>query len=453
MEYTTALIEEIAEQIGQKMAARCGSDAAEDMAELEEGVSAILKQVGRACMEALLAERAVSYPPEQVPCGCGEQATYQYRRQGTVVTQFGQVKYRRAYYVCEHCRCGQYPLDRQLGIVPGQVSPTLGSKLAMLGVQTAFGAASRLAAELLLLPVSPTTVHKETLRFGALQEEREEEEKAQSQDPDHLLARERQVVQRPARLYGSLDEGMTPVDEEWRGLKVGCWYEVERVSSPAGQTRAGADPAEDPTFRATAISYYCDFADPHAFGDLVWATGCQRAADLAQELVFVADGAQWIWKLVEHHFPQAIQIVDWYHAVAYLSPVAQAAFPEPKLAQAWHARVKELLWQGKVNQVINECERLRNRFPSAAAPAQSAITYFANNAHRMDYARFRQEGYLIGSGTVESACKQICTHRLKRAGARWSQEGARKTAKARAAWLSHDWHELARRRAQLDQAA
>lgn len=80
-------------------------------------------------------------------------------------------------------------------------------------------------------------------------------------------------------------------------------------------------------------------------------------------------------------------------------------------------------------------------------------SYFTNNQKRMDYARFRQQGYLIGSGTVESAAKQIAALRLKRAGARWTQNGAVATAKARAAWLSSQWDDLADRRAILPLAA
>jgi len=67
----------------------------------------------------------------------------------------------------------------------------------------------------------------------------------------------------------------------------------------------------------------------------------------------------------------------------------------------------------------------------------------------MDYARFREQGYFIGSGTVESAGKQISGLRLKRAGARWTEQGALLTAKARAAWLSGTWELLACKRAAL----
>ena len=75
--------------------------------------------------------------------------------------------------------------------------------------------------------------------------------------------------------------------------------------------------------------------------------------------------------------------------------------------------------------------------PLAADAAQRAATYFTNNQHRMDYAEYRNKGYWIGRGIVESVCKQIVTACLKTAGARWTISSAIATVKARVAWLSH----------------
>jgi hypothetical protein len=109
----------------------------------------------------------------------------------------------------------------------------------------------------------------------------------------------------------------------------------------------------------------------------------------------------------------------------------------------WVQEMQDLLWEGEVSEVINACHALLDH-PAAAHPAKSALTYYSNNQDRMNYADFRQQGYFIGSGTVESACKQIVSMRLKRSGARWTYDGAHATAKARAAWLSHGntWNAL-----------
>lgn len=81
--------------------------------------------------------------------------------------------------------------------------------------------------------------------------------------------------------------------------------------------------------------------------------------------------------------------------------------------------------------------------------AYEAITSFSNNEAWMQYARFRAAGYTIGSGAVESGCKQIISQRLKCSGAQWSLAGAVQTAKARATWLSGEWSALCARREAL----
>src|SRR5512143_2839005 len=98
--------------------------------------------------------------------------------------------------------------------------------------------------------------------------------------------------------------------EAWRDVKVGCWYEAEPVPPRQQSTRQQTVTARGQLCqRATRIHYYCDLTDAKAFGDLMWATGCAAQADLARELVFVCDGAAWIWNLITTHYSQAVQIV------------------------------------------------------------------------------------------------------------------------------------------------
>jgi hypothetical protein len=233
--------------------------------------------------------------------------------------------------------------------------------------------------------------------------------------------------------------------EKWREMKVGCWYQVESVPESQQRKRHYQKKARgQPALRAKDMYYYCDIAEVEAFDPLFWATACQAKANLAAEIVFVCDGARWIWNLVEQHFPQAVQIVDWFHAEERLEQVAEEAFAKDK-AQEWLDEALTELWRGNTEFVIKACEKLAGRL----APASKALTYFRNNAHRMQYDKFREQGFMIGSGTIESACKQIVSQRLKRSGAQWNTHGAVLTAKARAAWLSGDWQQLCFMRNQL----
>jgi hypothetical protein len=308
----------------------------------------------------------------------------------------------------------------------------------------------------LLFRVSDNTLRKETERFGELQEAQETEWTEKSQEEAWLQQRQRELGKQPGRLYGSLDgvtpalacgASVAPLVGEWRELKNIAWYQVEQVRSYQKRRRHAKRVGEQNDLQAQDISYHCDFKTGEEFGDLFWASACQRQADLYEELVFVCDGAVWIWKLIERHFPHAVQIVDWYHASEYLPPIAEAAFrPGTEQYHAWLENVRSFLWDGQIDQLLHACQQLSSQAPIAV---HKAVTYFTNNQKRMDYARFRKLGYFIGSGTVESAGKQIATLRLKRAGARWTERGALLTAKARAAWLSGGWDLLASKRAAL----
>ena len=173
-----------------------------------------------------------------------------------------------------------------------------------------------------------------------------------------------------------------PIGEEWRELKSLSWY---RVAPVYGQSRP----------KAQEISYHCEIAAAQDFGRLLWATGVRRLADKAKELIFVWDGAVWIWNLVAHYFPQAVQIVDWYHAFEYLTPIAEAAFSHASDRTAWLQQVKEWLWQGQVQKVIRACQPYLHHHPAAEA-AQRTVSYFSNNQHRMNFAEYRRKGYWIG---------------------------------------------------------
>jgi hypothetical protein len=413
--------------------------------EIEIGVREAMQQVGRAFLGKMYEAEEERYPPEEVTCDCGGNAKYHFRREGKTLSCLGRVSYRRAYYVCPSCHRGAYPLDRRLGLRAGQVSVALAELLALEGIEVSFEQAQRRVAKMLLIDVSENTIRKETQAFGELRAEEETEWIQESREGYDLLARRRMKEKPPNRLYGSLDGVIVPVDGEWRELKCLCWYTVEDRAGPSSVGESGS-------LRASQIEYYCDLGDTAHLHDLVWATGYKRGADRAREVVFVADGAAWIWKLVREEFPGAVQIVDWYHAVKYISDVATAAFGAEELKQEWRRHTQGLLWEGKIEEVIAAC-REKEQIPAAVVQAQKAITYFTNNKERMDYKRYRDEGYQIGSGTVESACKQIGTQRLKRAGARWGTVGAQYTSKARAAYLGGQMDSLVVRKIHAAQAA
>ena len=415
--------------------------------EVEQRLRAMLVEIGAQSLGAYLSSQDEAYPADALACPCGGQAKYVSRKAAKVKSVFDWATYHRAYYLCAECHQGQKPLDQKLGLAPGKVTAGLADLLGVAGVETSFETGKQLIERYLLVEISENTLREETQAFGELQEKIEADWLEKSQDPDWLQEHLRTQPAIPQRLYGSLDGAHAPLNEEWREMKIGCWFEVEMSAKERVSNDRPAQVGKTDTLRAKHITYYCDLDQAEQFGKLLWATGCQRGADLAAEIVFIADGAAWIWNLVSLYYPQAVQIVDWYHAEGYLEPIAKALFPEDlRTRQHWLDETRTWLWEGQTQKVIAICAQLSHH-PQAGDWAQKAGTYYANNQHRMDYARFREAGYLIGSGSVESGCKQIVTQRLKRPGARWTKWGARLTAKARAAWLSLQWDRLVHLRA------
>ena len=452
MEFSTKVVEKMAEIMVEEMGNLM--PAPQDIREVETGMRDLLRQVGAEGLKRYL-ERADEAEPleKEKECECQGKQQYLFRRGAVILSVFGRVSYKRRYYTCASCRDGLYPLDKRLHLAAGEVTAGLAELLALAGVETAFAESSRFIERFLLFRVSDNTLRKETERFGELQKAREEEWKSQSQDEVWLQQRVQKLGTQAGRLYGSIDGVMAPCKGAWREMKNIAWYQVEKVRSFEQRRRHASTVGEQNDLQARNITYHCDIQPPDQFSHLFWATSCQRNADLFEELVFVCDGAVWIWKLIEFHFPHAVQIVDWYHASEYLPPIAEAVFgKETPEYDAWLEQARSLLWDGQIEALIHDCQ-LFSSTPAAQQAVYHAVSYFTNNQKRMDYGRFRQQGYFIGSGTVESAGKQITGLRLKRAGARWTETGAVATAKARAAWLSNQWDTLADRRAIFPLAA
>jgi len=131
---------------------------------------------------------------------------------------------------------------------------------------------------------------------------------------------------------------------------------------------------------------------------------------------------------------------------------SQVAGQDAEERSRWLEQVRSDLWEGRPDAVIAVCQTQVNS-KREEDPAEKAVTYFTNNRHRMDYPTYRAQGYQIGSGTVESAAKQIGTQRMKVPGASWNPPSARRVAKARAAFLSGQWDTIAQRRTYLPLAA
>jgi len=463
MKYNIEKINEISKLLGEVVedAIKTEGQAEVLIGDVEMALRESLREIGCNALKSFL-ENADGEVAAEIECACGGKLKYQRRREATIWSVFDKVVYKRAYYA--ECACGKgcAPVDRRYGIEPGKVTAGLADLIALSGINKAFDDGRKWLKEFLVFEVSENTVRAETQKMGELQRQADTELVKETQDESGLQKRERSQQPVPDILYGSIDAAKVRIEprdekekaienrETWRDLKAGCWYEGEIVPNRQQSVRQ-QDKAqrEGVVLRAKNQQYFCDIEKAEQFGKILWATGCAMGADRARILVFICDGAVWIWNLIVHYFPNAIQIVDWYHATDRLKRIAEEAFSNLIERQAWLESLTEDLWQGKVELVIEACQTLAKE----SNLAKQSLAYYGDNIERMRYAQFRTAGYLIGSGVIESGCKQIVTQRLKLPGAQWNLDGAILTAKARAAWMSGNWQKLVSARSLLPLAA
>ena len=462
MNYNTEVIDDIAQQLAEMFKSVVTAQQESDgstatIAQTETDMREALRQIGNQALGLFLSSMQAT-PEKEIACSCGGTLHYQRMREAMVISVFGRTLYVRAYYAGCHCKQGKAPLDEQFGLEAGAVTAGLATLLALAGIEFSYDKSPKWLQAYLLFDISENTVRSETERMGALQEKREEVLIQQSQDEGYLQARQRDPGRIAPRLYGSIDAAKVRIEprpkqgeekeahEDWRDMKMVCWFETETVPPSQHSKRQHKKALREQTaLRAKNMQYFCDITKAEAFGKLLWATGCTVNADLCPDLVFLGDGAPWIWNLVTHYYPNAKQIVDWYHAEEHLEIVAAAAFPDLTQRTNWLEDATQVLWNGQAEDLISACQALAQ----SCLQASQAVTYFTNNMERMRYDRFRAAGYMIGSGTIESGCKQIVSQRLKLPGAQWMVSGAVQTAKARAAWLSGHWHILCAQRSVL----
>ncbi len=173
------------------------------------------------------------------------------------------------------------------------------------------------------------------------------------------------------------------------------------------------------------------------FGNVVWACAERWGVMTATLVVVLGDGAKENWGLAAMHFPGAIEILDFYHACQHLKTVRDACFPtESDDGAAWLDTQCSALKRGWWRQVISAMEALAARGSEHRKTRVREIAYFRTNQQRMRYSYFRRPALYIGSGVVESGCKQLVTRRMKVSGASWNPERAQAILCLRCAYLT-----------------
>lgn len=382
---------------------------------------------------------------------CGQTMHRKDTRRISWLARFGRLSAQVSRFICRACHMQSRPLLDLLGVEPGRISGSLARLLALLAAVAPYSLAARLAGLLLGVDVNTMSVWRAAQRLGQAAADYSEGLSAY-----HADSRSQGIV--PA---GAPQTVVLSVD----GCALGMQVRARRRRRKDGEKLPPLPAVPDGHFREvkTGVLLLPDERVETSPGrhSLVrrFLVSCLGDADAIfhrlyaqlRELgwmganttvVIVGDGAEWIWNRAQW-FIRRCEILDFWHALEHAWGYARLRYGDGSAqADRWVHQIAEDLRAGKVKEVIARLKRLRPKPAELRESLAGLIRYYSENAGRMRYDEYLRLGYGIGSGAVESAHKQVIHARLRQAGMRWSEAGARRLLALRLLLLNDNWNSL-----------
>ena len=424
-----------------------GSPALEEMdfEALETAMRRRTLQMAARLLEQRFNRDHSDYQGSSWPCACGRRARYVERRWKSFHSVVGELRLERAYYYCWECKRGFCPRDRALGLDATSLSPAVVRMIGTVGAMVSFQEGSELLTELAGVAVDAKQVERTAEGLG---KEIAEDERVHSNPLDALAL--------PPTLYLGMDGTGIPLRAQQLAGRVG--------KQPDGSAKTGEvklctiwsaeslDAEGTPIRDEGSVTYSAALESASAldtaamrspFAERVWREATRRRFSQAPRTAVLGDGAPWIWNIAEDQFPEAVQIVDRYHAKQHLSDLGKALYgPTMPRAFQWADRRKQELDTGKFRALLTA---IRRQVPRSE-DARRCLHYFQTNRERMRYPEFHAQGLCTSTGVVEAGCKVAIGTRLKRAGMHWTIHGSNAIIALRCAKLSGRFQDFWERR-------
>ena len=327
-----------------------------------------------------------------------------------MVTSLGETTLRRAYVPGKGC-----PLDEALGLVE-DFTPEAASMACFAGAMCG----SYDKGESAMLKLSGIEVPGRSIQrlVNAVSPQMEAEgadrgQEAYPQEGTAVVNDQLDMTGVPMRPEDLRETRGVDGDPRKRQIKAGVSFRQVRGSDGSLQVEK------------SSVAHIVAFEDPGSFGDRMYEWERGRGLRDGMSHVVTADGAKWIWDQVGRVFPDAVQIVDFYHACEHLMELCRLLHPgkDEAEAKALFGKRRAMLKAHGAPSLVRYFEEHGTESPNAAQ-IEAKLDYFRTNAGRMRYDLFRKKGYVIGSGAVEGACKSVIDQRADLSGQRWHPEGA-----------------------------
>jgi hypothetical protein len=261
-----------------------------------------------------------------------------------------------------------------------------------------------------------------------------------AEDREHLSAEIPAKPSKKGMLYLMVDGSMIQTREKeadgaakWREVKLGMVFNSNDVKEKAGgkkHTIKQKDYAVSTSGVAEFSKYLFECAVRNGYGTY-------------EQTIIVSDGAPWIRNMCSELFPDAIQILDFYHLAEHVYDAGKILFNDDAQKYVpWAENIIALLRNSEANRVFSLL--LQDDIIHYDCVVK-LYNYMYNNREKIDYAAYVRKGYFIGSGPIESANKVVVQRRCKQSGMRWNLPTAQCMLTLRSTFESGNWYSLAKK--------
>ena len=302
------------------------------------------------------------------------------------------------------------------------ISAKLREVMCLLAQSHVFEEGEEILRELLGLDISAKQVQRVSEHYGQALEVRQQEYAREEKTPPPLKLKTQEET-----VYIMFDGSMVFTRQEgWKEMKVG------RVFTESACVEIQEDRRE-----ILQSQYVC-----HLGGHKEFLAKWESHTEAYRNKICIGDGAKWVWNWADDCYPGMVQILDFFHAVEKIGTYAALQFEDGTERCLWMETQKKRLKDNQVGKVIEELAGHQSKNKEAEKARTDAIRYYENNQNRMQYKTYLEKGYLIGSGAIESAHRNVVQQRLKLSGQRWTIKGAQQIVNLRACKKSDQWDQL-----------
>jgi hypothetical protein len=243
----------------------------------------------------------------------------------------------------------------------------------------------------------------------------------------------KQIDNKQDTIYVFADGSMVSIKGKgnWKEMKLGLALNEVHIEKKGREN-----------FEANKKEYVTYFGNKDEFKKSLFAAAVRAGYKPGIKIIAIGDGASWIWDMFEELFPGCIKILDYYHFSENVNKYANFAFEKDEDVRAdWVKEITDLAYSNNVGKILTKIEKVESE-KIRPSNVVNLSNYISTKRDLMTYGKFENEGYITGSGAIESGNKIVIQKRLKQSGMHWSINGAQYISTLRAKYKSDLWYKV-----------